>query len=111
MQLVRMLFFGIIIFAAIFLGVFDAVIFHTPPWQPTAFLNAHISIALLTSVYCLNTFMMDQPIYWREASHGLNRLAFFVARTTVDLVDWVMMNFLFTATYYLICRPKLGFLM
>merc|ERR1712190_331738 len=95
-QLVRMLFFSIIVFAAIFLGVMDACIFETPPWMPTSFLNAHISIALLSSVYCLNTFMNDQPVYWREASHGLNRLSFFTARTTVDAIDWLVMNFLFT---------------
>ena len=34
----------------------------------------------LTSTQRARCFSDDQPMYWREASHGLNRGAFFCAR-------------------------------
>mmetsp|Transcript_79444 Transcript_79444/g.219739 ORF Transcript_79444/g.219739 Transcript_79444/m.219739 type:complete len:837 (+) Transcript_79444:71-2581(+) len=106
---VRMLFLSVIIFAAVFLGFFDAVIFDSPPWNPTVLLNTHISIALLVSVYSLTCFSRDQPMYWREASHGLNRFAFMTARMIVEMIDWLILAFFFTATYYCIVLPKLIF--
>jgi len=106
---IRMAFVGLVVFSAVFLGFFDAVIFKNPPWMPTVLLNAHVSVALLVSVYCLGCFSRDQPVYWREASHGLNRLAFMIARMIVDTIDVVLLCFFFTATYFVIVLPQLNF--
>mmetsp|Transcript_287 Transcript_287/g.669 ORF Transcript_287/g.669 Transcript_287/m.669 type:complete len:885 (-) Transcript_287:68-2722(-) len=109
-QDMRILFFVVIEFAAVFLGMMDAFIFDTPPWMPTGFLQVHISIALLTCVKSLACFSEDQPVFWRESSHGLNKLAFLLGRTTIDSLDWVLMCFFFTSTYYVIVGPELEFL-
>ncbi|CAE8636822.1 unnamed protein product, partial [Polarella glacialis] len=106
---VRTMFLGIVVFAGIFLAVFDRFVFLSPKWSPYVFVNSQISIALLTSVYCLRAFSEDQPMYWREASHGLNRAAFLVGRALVDTLDWLLMIFFFVMTYYLIAEPELGF--
>lgn len=106
---VRVLFIGIVVFAAAFLAGFDRFVFQAPRWSPTTFLNFQITIALLTSVYSLFVFSEDQPMYWREASRGLNRFSFFQGRTVVDTLDWYLMTFFFSMTYYTITVPKLHF--
>eukprot|EP00930_Biecheleria_cincta_P028800 TRINITY_DN20069_c0_g1_i1.p1 TRINITY_DN20069_c0_g1~~TRINITY_DN20069_c0_g1_i1.p1 ORF type:complete len:906 (+),score=146.07 TRINITY_DN20069_c0_g1_i1:22-2718(+) len=105
----RVLFIGIVVFAAMFLACFDRFVFNAPRWSPSTFLNFQITIALLVSVYSLFVFSEDQPMYWREASHGLNRFAFFQGRTLVDTLDWYLMTFFFSMTYYTITVPKLHF--
>jgi len=106
---IRILFIAVVIFSGVFLGIFDAFIFGEPQWMPPNFLNTHISIDLLISVYCLSCFNRDQPVYWREASHGLNRFAFLCGRMIVDTLDWVLLCFFFTSTYYIIVNPQLHF--
>jgi len=106
---IRLGFLGVVEFAAFFMGFFDAVIFRNPQWMPTTILNVHVSVALLVSVYCLQLFSRDQAVYWREASHGLNRLAFLIGRTTVDTIDVLFICFFFTATYYALVLPELNF--
>jgi len=107
---IKILFLVIITFAAAFLAIFDRYIFQSPAWLPTTFINGQISLALLISVYCLQAFSNDQPMYWRMASFGLNRGAFLLARTLVDCLDWLLMTYFFVVTYYLIAGPKLQFL-
>ncbi|CAJ1389625.1 unnamed protein product [Effrenium voratum] len=106
----KMLFLLVICFAAAFLAVFDRFIFESPTWMPTTFLNAQIALALLVSVYCLQVFSVDQPMYWREASHGLNRCAFLVGRALVDTLDWCLLMFFFVLVYYVIAQPLLTFI-
>jgi len=106
---IKVLFFTVMVIAAAFLAVMDYVIFQSPRWMPTSFLNAQIALALLISVYSLQLFSFDQAMYWREASHGLNRFAFFAGRTLVNTLDWSLMTLVYLLTYYCIARPDLAF--
>jgi len=106
---IRVLFLIVVEFAAAFLGVMDHFAFHTAPYEPPAIVNAQISLGLLTSVYCLNTFSEDPPIFWREASHGLNRWSFFWGRHMVDLIDVLLMCLGFTTMYMCIVNPLLSY--
>jgi ABC-type multidrug transport system ATPase subunit len=108
-QALLALFLGVVLVAALVLGLFDAFVFKSPKWFPTGFLNAHISLALLISVYSLGTFSEDQPVFWRESSHGLNRLSFLIGRTVINTIDWFMMAFLFTSVYFLITAPRINY--
>ncbi|CAE7805276.1 ABCG24 [Symbiodinium necroappetens] len=99
---IKMLFLVVMIFAAGFLGVMDVVVFKTPRWSPTGFLNVQIALALLVSVYSLQLFSLDQEMYWREASHGLNRASFFLGRTLVQTLDWALLTFVYVSMYYCI---------
>lgn len=105
----KILFLLVICFAAAFLAVFDRFIFQSPTWMPTSFLNAQIALALLVSVYSLQCFSVDQPMYWREASHGLNRASHFIGRALVNTLDWSMLTFFFVLVYYVIAKPVLTF--
>merc|ERR1712113_1162649 len=84
-QKYRLMFFAVIEFAAVFLGIADRFVFESPAWVPTNYMNTMISLSLLTSVYMLQTFGSQQelPVYWREVSHGLNRFAFFLGRMII----------------------------
>lgn len=106
---IKMLFLVVMIFAAGFLGVMDVVVFKTPRWSPTGFLNVQIALALLVSVYSLQLFSLDQEMYWREASHGLNRASFFLGRTLVQTLDWALLTFVYVSMYYCIAAPQLLF--
>ena len=105
----KILFLLVICFAAAFLAVFDRFIFKSPTWMPTTFLNSQIALALLVSVYCLQCFSVDQPMYWREASHGLNRVSHFIGRALVNTLDWCLLTFFFVLVYYVIAKPVMTF--
>jgi len=110
-QNTRLMFLVVVEFAAFFLGVMDSFIFKNPPWIPTNFMNAQIAIALLTSVYSLFTFgaVEELPVFWRESSHGLNKLAFFIGSNILDSLDMFLMCFGFAAMYYVMTKPALTF--
>lgn len=105
----RVIFLGVIAFAAVILGVMDRVICKEPLWAAAPYLNLHTALALLTSVYCLATFGGDQPMFWRESASGVNVLAFFLARVLVNFVDLTLQCFLFSATYYFVRQSRLDF--
>ncbi|CAE7941537.1 ACT1A, partial [Symbiodinium sp. KB8] len=106
---IKIFFLAVMCFAAAFLSVMDAIIFDSPPWSATSFLNAQIALALLIAVYSLQLFSNDQEMYWREASHGLNRFAFFAGRALVNTFDWLLLTFFFLLVYFSIARPILAF--
>lgn len=106
----RLLFLGVICFAAIVLAIMDEFITVDPVWSADVYLNLHITLALLTSVFCLETFGADKPMFWREASSGLNIFAFFNGRVLVNTVDLLLQCFAFCAIYYIIRQPELGYL-
>jgi len=106
---IKIFFLGVMCFAAAFLSVMDAIIFNSPPWSATSFLNAQIALALLIAVYSLQLFSNDQEMYWREASHGLNRFAFFAGRALVNTFDWLLLTFFFLLVYFSIARPIVAF--
>lgn len=105
----RLLFLGIVLAAGIFQGGMDRFVFDAARWSPAVHLNIQLALALLVGVYSLFCFSEDQPMYWREASHGLNRLAFFLGRTLIDTLDWYLMTFVLTFVYYMITVPKMHF--
>lgn len=110
-QQYRLMFMLVVEFAAVFLGITDRFIFKTPAWYPTNYMNCFISLTLLTSAYMLQTFgnREEMPVYWREVSHGLNRLAFFIGRSIVDIVDLFLMCFGFATMYYVVAAPDIYF--
>ena len=44
----------------------------------------------------------DRPIFWRECSSGLSKLAFFFARVVVKWVEIALFVVLYTTLYYLV---------
>lgn len=53
----------------------------------------------------------ELPVFWRESSHGLNRLAFFLAQSLLDLLDMFIFCMGFTMLYYVVTAPDLNFRM
>jgi ABC-type multidrug transport system ATPase subunit len=104
----RMLFFLVLMFGAAVVGITNGYIYEDPEWSPDGFLNAHMTVALLISVYALTAFSQDQPVFWRESSHGLNRFAFFLSRVLVGLLDMAFMALFYTTTYYIVIAPGSG---
>lgn len=105
----RLLFLGVICFAALVLAIMDEFITVDAIWSADVYLNMQITLALLTSVFCLETFGADKPMFWREASSGLNIFAFFNGRVLVNTVDLLLQCFSFCAIYYIIRQPQLEF--
>merc|ERR1712014_397049 len=65
--------------------------------------------SLLISLFCLQVFGNDQPVFWRESSHGLHVWAFYLARTWVNTFDLIIQAFVYTALYYVIRQPGVPF--
>lgn len=105
----RMIFYLAMAAGAIVLGVQDHVV-GTPKFDSMAFVNTHTAVGLLTAIYCLNVFGENPAVFWRERNRGLNVLAFFQAKSNMNLIDLWMQCFLFTAIYYLIRQIRIGFI-
>merc|ERR1719343_818087 len=91
------------------LAIMDRFLLTTPRWDAGSFLYIHSALSLLISIFCLQVFGNDQPVFWRESSKGLNVGAFYLARTWVNTFDLVIQAFVFTALYYLIRQPGVPF--
>lgn len=81
------------------------------PQLASKLLIFHLALSLLTVVSCLRVFGTNWPLWYRECSSGLNVLASFCARLTVDTLDVFLHCVLFTAMYYLLAQPKIPFRM
>jgi hypothetical protein len=93
----------------IVLAIMDRFLLTTPRWDAGSFLYIHSALSLLISIFCLQVFGNDQPVFWRESSKGLNVGAFYLARTWVNTFDLVIQAFVYTALYYLIRQPGVPF--
>jgi len=48
-------------------------------------------------------------VYWRDASHGLNRLSHFVGKSMLQVIDQFLMVFGFATAYYLVTVPDIPY--
>mmetsp|Transcript_67870 Transcript_67870/g.190099 ORF Transcript_67870/g.190099 Transcript_67870/m.190099 type:complete len:518 (+) Transcript_67870:2-1555(+) len=104
----RAIFFVAMALGAVVLAVQDIIV-ETPTWDAMSFVNTHTILGLLTSIFCLNCFGRDQPVFWRERNRGINIAAFYFGRANLNLIDVAMQCFLFTALYYEIRQVNVGF--
>eukprot|EP00930_Biecheleria_cincta_P035612 TRINITY_DN24480_c0_g1_i1.p1 TRINITY_DN24480_c0_g1~~TRINITY_DN24480_c0_g1_i1.p1 ORF type:complete len:1286 (-),score=241.02 TRINITY_DN24480_c0_g1_i1:227-3700(-) len=105
----RAIFLGVISGSAITLALLDTFVVKEAEWQVQPYLNLHTCMALLISVFCLNLFSADRPVFWRERASGLSVAAFYVSKTFVNMVDVVLQCFLLSAVYYMIRQPYVVF--
>merc|ERR1712048_1529186 len=94
---------------AIVLAIMDRFLLTTARWDAGSFLYIHSALSLLISIFCLQVFANDRPVFWRECSKGLNVEAFYLSRTWVNIFDLAIQAFVFTALYYLIRQPGVPF--
>jgi len=92
-----------------FLAALDRWIINTPRWSAMSFLNLHTCLALLLSIFCLQVFANDQPVFWRESASGVSVPAFFVSRLHMNSIDLLLLTFLFSAIYFVIRQPFVPF--
>jgi len=77
------------------------------PYNVTDTIYNVVAIGLMTTVSNLRTFGPEQPVFWREASSGMNRLSFFVAKDMVDHFGTVVKPALYMAMYYAFAQPRM----
>jgi len=95
----RMIFFIAMALGAVILAGQDILCAH-PRWDAMALVNTHTCVGLLTTIFCLNVFGENQPMFWRERNRGMSVFSFFQAKTSLNLCDLWMQCFLFTSLYY-----------
>jgi len=95
----RMIFFIAMALGAVILAGQDILCAH-PRWDAMALVNTHTCVGLLTTIFCLNVFGENQPMFWRERNRGMSVFSFFQSKTSLNLVDLWMQCFLFTSLYY-----------
>lgn len=104
----RLIFFAAMAVGALVLAMQDAIV-KSPPWDAMCYVNTHTCVGLLVSIYCLQVFGENQPVFWRERNRGLNVAAYENAKTSLNNADIIMQTFLFAAIYYAIRGLQLGF--
>jgi len=92
-----------------FLAVLDRWIIHTPRWSAMSLLNLHTCLALLLSIFCLQVFANDQPVFWRESASGVSVPAFYLSRLHLNTVDILLLSFIFSGLYFVIRQPWVPF--
>eukprot|EP00930_Biecheleria_cincta_P014304 TRINITY_DN12367_c0_g2_i1.p1 TRINITY_DN12367_c0_g2~~TRINITY_DN12367_c0_g2_i1.p1 ORF type:complete len:1376 (-),score=242.61 TRINITY_DN12367_c0_g2_i1:27-4154(-) len=105
----RGIFLGVICGSSVTLGLLDTFVVKEAEWQIMPYLNLHSAEALLTTVFCLNLFSTDRPVFWRERESGLNVAAFYTSKILVNTFDLLLQCFLLAATYYMIRQPFVSF--
>jgi len=106
----RAIFLAAIALGGLILATQDWIL-DTPKWDAMAFVNTHTCIGLLCSIFSLNCFGRDQPIFWRERNRGLNVLAFYLSGEALNTIDLGFQCFLFCSIYYELRRVQVGFFM
>lgn len=95
--------------SSVTLGLLDTFVVKEAEWQILPYLNLHSAEALLTTVFCLNLFNTDRPVFWRERESGLSVAAFYTSKILVNTFDLLLQCFLLAATYYMIRQPLISF--
>lgn len=60
-------------------------------------------------IAALRTFSNDKLTYYRESASGINRLAYFVAKDTVDLFNAVIKPVVYLSMFYFFNSPRSSF--
>ncbi|EFJ20608.1 hypothetical protein SELMODRAFT_443919 [Selaginella moellendorffii] len=69
-----------------------------------------IALSLLCMISALRTFSADKLQFWRESASGINRVAFFLAKDTVDHFNTVVKPFVYLSMFYFFCNPRSTFI-
>mmetsp|Transcript_13512 Transcript_13512/g.23685 ORF Transcript_13512/g.23685 Transcript_13512/m.23685 type:complete len:86 (+) Transcript_13512:1-258(+) len=81
-----MIFFIAMALGAVILAGQD-ILCEKPRWDAMALVNTHTCVGLLTTIFCLNVFGENQPMFWRERNRGMSVFSFFQSKTSLNLVD------------------------
>ncbi|GKU91684.1 hypothetical protein SLEP1_g5518 [Rubroshorea leprosula] len=68
-----------------------------------------IAVSLLSQIAALRTFSLDKLQYLRESSSGMNSLAYFLAKDTVDHFNTVIKPVVYLSMFYFFTNPRSSF--
>lgn len=68
-----------------------------------------IAMSLLCMISALRTFSLDRLQYWRESAAGMNRLAYFIAKDSVDHFNTVIKPLVYLSLFYFFNNPRSSF--
>ena len=57
----------------------------------------------------LRTFSNDKLTFWRESASGINRVAYFLAKDSVDLFSVVLKPVIYLSMFYFFSGPRSSF--
>lgn len=68
-----------------------------------------IALSLLCMIAALRTFTNEKLQFWRESASGINRVAYFLAKDTVDQFNTVIKPVVFLSMFYFFNNPRSTF--
>lgn len=68
-----------------------------------------IALSLLCMISALRTFSNDKLQYWRESASSINRVAYFLAKDSVDHFNTVIKPVVFLSMFYFFNNPRSSF--
>ncbi|KAK9815993.1 hypothetical protein WJX74_001345 [Apatococcus lobatus] len=66
----------------------------------------NVALGLMCTVAALRTFGTSRTVFFREASSGLNKLAFFVALDIFDHLGLILRSAIYMVMYYSFAQPR-----
>ncbi|KAG9136382.1 hypothetical protein Leryth_020179, partial [Lithospermum erythrorhizon] len=70
------------------------------------YLYTVIAISLLSKIGALRSFSTDKLHYWRESASGMNSLAYFLAKDTIDHVNTIVKPAVYLSMFYFFNSPR-----
>ncbi|KAH9327589.1 hypothetical protein KI387_007767, partial [Taxus chinensis] len=68
-----------------------------------------IAMSLLCMIAALRTFSLDKLHYWRESAAGMNRIAYFIAKDSIDHFNTVIKPLVYLSMFYFFNSPRSTF--
>ncbi|CAM6061208.1 unnamed protein product [Sphagnum tenellum] len=68
-----------------------------------------IALALLIMIASLRTFSQEKLQFWRESASGINRVAYFLAKDTVDLFNVLVKPVIYLSMFFYFSNPRSSF--
>ncbi|KJE94832.1 multidrug resistance protein [Capsaspora owczarzaki ATCC 30864] len=64
-----------------------------------------MGIGVMATAVSVRTFGDERIVYWRDASSGINTLAYFIGKCVVDFAKFLFFTWSFLATFMLVAAP------
>eukprot|EP01018_Ginkgo_biloba_P021263 Gb_15142 [translate_table: standard] len=68
-----------------------------------------IAMSLLCMIAALRTFAQDKLQYWRESASGMNRVAYFLAKDSIDHFNTAIKPLVYLSMFYFLNNPRSSF--
>lgn len=68
-----------------------------------------LTLGIISSSTALGVFGRDRLVHWRERDSGVRVVSYFLANSTVNILDVLLQPLVFLSVYYSMTLPSISF--